>query len=261
MHAAAQLARRCRECRPAYRAALQEFLRGLDLDEDTRRRVEINPLRVLDDKRPEVRAQLADAPLMADHLCDDVQGPPRRRCASCWPTSAIAVDRRPRARPRPRLLHADDVRVRPRRLLGAQSGIGGGGRYDGLSEDIGGPPLPGIGFGARPGPHGARDGGRGASPPPAGRRRCEVFGVPLGDGRRAPSCSTLVAELRRAGVAADMAYGGKGLKGAMKAADRSGAPYAVVLGERDIAAGVAQVKDLATGEQAAVPLAELVDDV
>ena len=60
----------CRECRPAYRELLQEFLRGLDLDDDTRRRAEINPMRVLDDKRPEVQAQLADAPLLADHLCE-----------------------------------------------------------------------------------------------------------------------------------------------------------------------------------------------
>ena len=78
--------------------------------------------------------------------------------------------------------------------------------------------------------------------------------MPLGDEARR-RMFLLVTELRRAGVAADMAYGGKGLKGAMKAADRSGARYAVVLGERDIAAGSAQVKDLATGEQTAVPLA------
>ncbi len=67
----------------------------------------------------------------------------------------------------------------------------------------------------------------------------------------------LVADLRRAGIAADMAFGGKKLKGAMKDADRSGARYAVILGERDIADGVAQVKDLAAGEQTAVPLTDL----
>jgi histidyl-tRNA synthetase len=67
-----------------------------------------------------------------------------------------------------------------------------------------------------------------------------------------------VAALRRAGIAADLAYGDRGMKGAMKAADRSGATYAVVLGERDLEAGVAQVKDLRDGEQTAVPLDTLV---
>src|SRR5690606_20762910 len=66
----------CKDCRPAYRTALQSFLRGLDLDEQTRARVEINPLRVLDDKRPEVRAQLEAAPLVTDHLCEACQAYP-----------------------------------------------------------------------------------------------------------------------------------------------------------------------------------------
>ena len=60
-----------KECRPVYRAALQQFLRGLDLDEETRARIEINPLRVLDDKRPDVQAQLVGAPMIADYLCGE----------------------------------------------------------------------------------------------------------------------------------------------------------------------------------------------
>ena len=87
--------------------------------------------------------------------------------------------------------------------------------------------------------------------------RCAVFAVPLGEVATA-RLSAVVGALRRAGLAADMAYGGRGLKGAMKSADRSGATYAVVLGERDLAAGVAQVKDLRTGEQQAVDLDSLV---
>ncbi len=87
--------------------------------------------------------------------------------------------------------------------------------------------------------------------------RVAVYGVPLGE-EAARRVFRLVHELRAAGVAADMAFDGKGLKGAMKGADRSGATYAVILGERDIAAGAAQVKDLASGEQTAVPLAEIV---
>jgi histidyl-tRNA synthetase len=88
------------------------------------------------------------------------------------------------------------------------------------------------------------------------KERCEAFGVALGDTAERRMFA-LVAELRRAGIAADMAFGGKKLKGAMKDADRSGARYAVILGERDIADGVAQVKDLAEGEQTAVPLTDL----
>src|SRR5437764_42754 len=134
----------CRDCRPIYRAALQEFLRGLDLDEDTRRRVEINPLLVLDDKRPEVQAQLADAPVVADHLDEacrvhyDAVRATLRDLGVEWEEA-------------PRLVRGLDYYMRTtfefvHDGLGAQSAVGGGGRYDGLSEDIGGPPLPGIGW-------------------------------------------------------------------------------------------------------------------
>ncbi|REE94669.1 histidine--tRNA ligase [Thermomonospora umbrina] len=242
----------CRECRPAYRARLQEFLRGLDLDEDTRERVEINPLRVLDDKRPEVRAQVADAPLMADHLCASCKAHHDRVRGLLADLSIAWEDE-------PRLVRGLDYYTRTtyefdHPLLGAQSGIGGGGRYDGLSEDIGGPPLPGIGFGLgldRTLLALEKEGVAFGTP-----SRCQVFGVPLGEvaERR---IFALVAELRAAGIAADMSYGGKSLKGAMKAADRSGAAYAVILGERDIAAGSAQVKDLAEGGQSAVPLTDI----
>ncbi|MFB4312204.1 histidine--tRNA ligase [Actinomadura sp. GTD37] len=247
----------CKECRPAYRALLQDFLRGLDLDDDTRARVEINPLRVLDDKRPRVRDQLAGAPLMADHLCPACKAH-HDRVRELLADLGIAWE------DTPTLVRGLDYYTRTtyefdHPLLGAQSGIGGGGRYDGLSEDIGGPPLPGIGFGlgldrtilaleaeSQEGPGAAF----GAKP------RCEAFGVALGDAAERRMFA-LVADLRRAGIAADMAFGGKRLKGAMKDADRSGARYAVILGERDIADGVAQVKDLATGEQTAVPLTDL----
>ena len=87
--------------------------------------------------------------------------------------------------------------------------------------------------------------------------RCQVFFVPLGEQARRATVG-LLSQLRRSGMSADMAYGGRGLKGAMKAADRSGASHAVILGERDLSGGVAQLKDLASGEQAPVPLADLV---
>ncbi|SEG89314.1 histidyl-tRNA synthetase [Thermomonospora echinospora] len=242
----------CRECRPAYRVRLQEFLRGLDLDEATSARVEINPLRVLDDKRPEVRALVADAPLMADHLCVACKAH-HDRVRELLADLGIAWE------DDPRLVRGLDYYTRTtyefdHPLLGAQSGIGGGGRYDGLSEDIGGPALPGIGFGL--GLDRTLLALEAEGVQPSVPSRCQVFGVPLGEAAER-RVFALVAELRAAGIAADMSYGGKSLKGAMKGADRSGAAYAVIVGERDIAAGSAQVKDLGTGEQSAVPLADI----
>jgi histidyl-tRNA synthetase len=243
----------CKECRPVYRAALLEFLRTLDLDEATRARAELNPLRVLDDKRPELRARLENAPLMADHLC-----------AACKAyhdqVRELLADIGIPWEDAPRLVRGLDYYTRTtfefdHPLLGAQSGIGGGGRYDGLSEDIGGPPLPGIGFAVGLDRTVLAMEAEGLGD--ADGARVQVFGVPLGE----PAERTifgLITELRRAGIAADLSYGGKKLKGAMKDADRSGAAYAVILGERDIAAGSAQIKDLAGGDQVAVPLAEVV---
>ena len=243
----------CRDCRPAYRARLQEFLAGLDLDDDTRKRAEINPLRVLDDKRPEVQAQLAGAPLTGDHLCaacqefhDDV----RRFLRDLDVTWEDA----------PRLVRGLDYYTRTtfeylHDGLGAQSAVGGGGRYDGLSESIGGPELGGIGWALGVDRTALALDAEGLELPLA--QRCQVYAVGLGDEAKA-QLVPLVAALRRAGISADLAYGDRGLKGAMKGADRSGASYAVLVGDRDIEAGVAQLKHLASGEQAAVALADVV---
>lgn len=133
-----------RECRPVYRSALQEFLRGLDLDEPTRQRIEINPLRVLDDKRPEVRAQLTGAPLIVDHLCEACKAY-HEEVRSLLTASGVAfVDD-------PRLVRGLDYYTRTtfefvHDGLGSQSAVGGGGRYDGLSEMLGGPALPSVGW-------------------------------------------------------------------------------------------------------------------
>ncbi|MGH8869314.1 MAG: histidine--tRNA ligase [Actinomycetes bacterium] len=246
----------CHECRPAYRAVLQDFLRGLDLDEDTRRRVEINPLRVLDDKRPEVAAQVADAPLMADQLC--------ATCKAHHDTvRTLLADAGVPWTDNPRLVRGLDYYNRTtfefvHDGLGSQSGVGGGGRYDGLSEQIGGPPLPGIGFGLGVDRTLLALEAEGVDVSVA--RRVEVFAVPLGEEARRRAFG-LVTALRRAGVAADLAFGGRGLKGSMKAADRSGAAYALILGERDLAEGIAQLKDLASGEQRPVALDDLVTTV
>ena len=235
-----------RICRPVYREALQKFLRALDLDAETRQRIEINPLRVLDDKRPEVREQLEGAPVMADYLCAE--------CKAHYDTvRGLLGDLGIPFTDAPRLVRGLDYYTRTtyefdHALLGAQSGIGGGGRYDGLSEDIGGPPLPGIGFAV-----GldrivlAMEAERGAGAPPVGAG-CQVFGVPLGDEAHA-DVLTLVTALRRAGVNADMAFGSRGLKGALRAADRSGAAFAALIGPEERNNGTVRIRDLSTGDQ------------
>ena len=245
-----------RNCRPVYRAALQDFLRKLDLDEETRQRIEINPLRVLDDKRPEVRAQTADAPYIVDYLCGD--------CKAHHDTvRALLASLGIPFEDAPRLVRGLDYYMRTtyefdHALLGAQSGIGGGGRYDGLSEDIGGPSLPGIGFAV-----GldrivlAIEAERGEPSAHAGTG-CQVFGVPLGDDAHT-DVLTLITALRRAGVRADMAFGGRGLKGAMKAADRSGARFAVIIGAEEREAATVAIKDLENGDQQNVAATEATD--
>jgi histidyl-tRNA synthetase len=236
-----------KQCRPVYREALQRFLRAqTDLDAETRERIEINPLRVLDDKRPQVREQTKNAPVMTDYLCAD--------CKTHHDTvrtllTGLGIE----FTDAPRLVRGLDYYTRTtyefdHPLLGAQSGIGGGGRYDGLSQEIGGPPLPGIGFAVgldrivlaieaeRAGGNATAAGG------------CQVFGVSLGSEAHV-DVLTLITALRRAGIRADMAFGARGLKGAMKAADRSGADFAVLIGADERSNGTVRLKDLKTGDQ------------
>ncbi len=240
-------------CRPVYRKALQEFLRGLDLDDETRRRIELNPLRVLDDKRPEVRAQLEDAPVMTDYLCAACAAHHDRVRDLLGDIGIAWTDA-------PRLVRGLDYYTRTtyefdHPLLGAQSAIGGGGRYDGLSEDIGGPPLPGIGWAVGLDRIVLAMEAEGLTG--SGASGTQVFGVPIGEvGRRI--MLGLVTSLRRAGIAADMSFGERGMKGAMKAADRSGAKFALLMGEREEAHNAVLIKDLQSGEQVERPAADAV---
>ncbi|MGP3980250.1 histidine--tRNA ligase [Streptomyces sp. KR80] len=244
------------ECRPVYRAALQDFLRGLDLDDDTRRRVDINPLRVLDDKREAVQRQLAGAPMMRDHLCEGCKAY-HEQVRELLTAAGVAFE------DDPKLVRGLDYYTRTtfefvHDGLGSQSAVGGGGRYDGLSEMIGGPALPSVGWALgvdRTVLALRAEGLELELPAPT-----QVFAVPLGEEARR-TLFGLVTELRRAGVATDFAYGGKGLKNAMKSANRSGARYAVVAGERDLAEDVVQLKDLESGEQVPVALDAVVAEL
>jgi len=243
-------------CRPQYRELLQDFLFKLDLDEETRKRAEINPLRVLDDKRSHVREMTADAPLMLDHLSDVAK--------QHFDTVQAHLD----------LLGVPYV-INPRMVrgldyytkttfefvhdgLGAQSGIGGGGRYDGLMRQLGGKDLSGIGFGL--GVDRTMLALKAEGKTVGATSAVDVFAVPLGDAAKLELVK-VVAALRAKGVRADLAYGDRGLKGAMRAADRSGASVALVAGDRDIEAGTFGVKDLSTGEQVDVAADAVVAEV
>ncbi|MFD5396477.1 histidine--tRNA ligase [Streptomyces sp. NPDC127097] len=245
-----------KECRPVYRAALQDFLRGLDLDEDTRRRVDINPLRVLDDKRESVQKQLDGAPKLRDYLCEACKAY-HEQVRELLTAAGVAFE------DDEKLVRGLDYYTRTtfefvHDGLGSQSAVGGGGRYDGLSEMIGGPALPSVGWalGVDRTVLALEAEGVTLDIPAA----TAVYAVPLGEEARRVLFG-VVTELRRAGVATDFAFGGKGLKNAMKSANRSGARLALVAGERDLAEGVVQLKDLESGEQTAVALDAVADEV
>ena len=243
-------------CRPQYRELLQDFLFQLDLDEETRKRAEINPLRVLDDKRPEIKAMTADAPVMLDHLSDVAKQHFETVLAHLDALGVPYVIN-------PRMVRGLDYYTKTtfefvHPGLGAQSGIGGGGRYDGLMRQLGGQDLSGIGFGL--GVDRTLLALRAEGKDVGEIARCDVFGVPLGEQAKL-RLAVLGEQLRAAGVRVDLAYGDRGLKGAMRAADRSGARLALVVGDRDIEAGTVGVKNLTTGEQVDVPTDSVVAEV
>ena len=202
---------------------------------------------MLDDKRPEVQAQLDDAPLMVDHLWDSCKAyydAVRQHLTDLGVTWIEA----------PKLVRGLDYYTRTtfefvHDGLGSQSAIGGGGRYDGLSAALGGPDSPGSatrsGWTGRCWP--CRRRGSTSAPSPACRRSSSRWA-------RRPSgcCSAGQGAARRWGSPRTSSTA-TGLKGAMKNANRSGASH-VVAGERDLAEGVVQLKDMRTGEQHAVPV-------
>ena len=243
-------------CRPQYRELLQEFLFGLDLDEETRRRAEINPLRVLDDKRPHVREMTASAPLMLDHLSEVAKGHFDLVLANLDALGVPYVVN-------PRMVRGLDYYTKTtfefvHDGLGAQSGIGGGGRYDGLMKQLGGQDLSGIGFGLGVDRTVLALNAEGKSVGDA--ERVDVFGVALGAEAKL-LLATIAQALRAKGVRVDLAYGDRGLKGAMRAADRSGARLALVAGDRDVEAGTFGLKDLSSGAQVDVARDAVVAEV
>ncbi|ACP32996.1 histidine--tRNA ligase [Corynebacterium aurimucosum] len=245
------------DCRPAYREKLQEFLFKLDLDEETKARAELNPLRVLDDKRPEVQEQLVDAPLMLDHL--------NAECREHFETvTGLLDDMGVPYTINPRMVRGLDYYTKTcfefvHDGLGAQSGIGGGGRYDGLMAQLGGQELSGIGYGLGVDRTVLALEAEGVELEGVDER-VAVYGVALGAAAKQKMVS-IINDLRKAGISADMSFGDRGLKGAMKGADRANARFALVLGDQELEAGSVALKDLRAHEQHDVPVGDIVNQL
>lgn len=246
----------CNECRPSYRERLSAFLGTLALDEATRDRALLNPLRVLDDKRADVQSLLVEAPLMVDNLC-----------ASCIEHYDLTRDflraEGVQWKEAPRLVRGLDYYTKTtfefsHPMLGAQSGIGGGGRYDGLMESIGGDALSGIGFGL--GTDRTLLACEAEGIVVVAEPRIDIFAIPIGVPAKL-RVATILAGLRNTGVRSDMAFGDRTMKGAMKIADRSGAPLVVIIGEDEMATDQLTVKNMATGVQTSIPHQDAIDSL
>jgi histidyl-tRNA synthetase len=243
----------CANCRPTYREKLAKFLTSLNLDEETKARAKLNPLRVLDDKREEIQKQLANAPLMINELCPE--------CSTYHKDVENLLNKNDvDFIPSPKLVRGLDYYTKTtfefdHPELGAQSGIGGGGRYDGLMSSLGGSDLSGIGFGI--GTDRTLMACEKENLKLAKDNLVDIFLVPIGRNAQQLSVS-LLRNLRNANLACDMAYGDKGLKGAMKAADKSGARFAVVLGDEEVANAQVQIKDLSNSSQVQVSIGDMV---
>ena len=239
-----------RESREAYRAALVAHftVHREELSEDSLARLDRNPMRILDSKDEADRRVVATAPTITDYLTE---------AAAAFYAAVQAHLRRFGVpfRDNPRIVRGLDYYNHTAfefvtSALGAQGTVMAGGRYDGLVAEMGGPPTPAVGWAA--GVERLAMLLPEAPPAPA-----PVAVVPVGEAAE-PAAMDVVQALRRAGLRAEMAFRGN-LKRRMERANRIGARAAVILGEAELARGVAQVKDLATGAQAEVPVAELAD--
>ena len=244
------------ESRAAHRKDLDAFIAGLNLDEETRTRALKNPLRLFDDKREEIWASMSNAPLLLDYLnSESRENFEEVKSALDSLEIGYVVN--------PRMVRGLDYYTGTtfefvHNGLGAQSGIGGGGRYDGLMELLGGAKLSGIGFGlgidrillaleaeAQSG-----------QLLPGELKYIDLYVIALGDEARS-KCFTLVDSLRKEGFVVEQNFGDRSLKGAMKAADKSGARFAIVLGDSELQSGSVELKQMSNGEQTSVRLTSL----
>lgn len=242
----------CPACRPAYRKALYDYLASLGPDclcEDCRRRMESNPLRVLDCKVPTCREHTAKAPRILDHNCPD--------CRAHFDTVLALLEQAKVAYVLDhRLVRGLDYYCRTTfemvsGAVGAQSSIAGGGRYDGLIQQLGGPDVPGVGFAC------------GMERlalllPEREAPRPDFYMAAMGEAAQAAAFG-LVACLRDRGLSGDFSHSGGGFKSQMRQAGKSRARYCLILGDDELAAGTVMVKNMDDGSQSAVPQGDVAD--
>ncbi len=239
----------CPDCRKEYHKALKEYFtaRKDQLCDTCLSRLERNPMRILDCKSPECQEVCKDAPKITDYLCQDCREH-FEKVQSYLTALGISFEIDPG------LVRGLDYYTRtvfefPSKSLGFA--LGGGGRYDGLEEEVGGKPTPGLGFGL-----GldrilmALDDQKAEFPQPV---RCEVYLASMGEEAQTKALQ-LMAELHKCGIPADCDVCGRGLKAQMKYADKIGAKFTMVLGDNELAAGKAELKNMETGEKKAVSL-------
>jgi histidyl-tRNA synthetase len=240
------------QSRAAHKVDLMKFVATLDLDEATAARAAINPLRLFDDKREEMKKAMADAPLLINYLNDSSKVHFDQVIAYL---DALHIS----YTLNPRMVRGLDYYTGTtfefvHELLGAQSGIGGGGRYDGLMEQLGGQSLSGIGFGL--GVDRALLAAEAEGVIGLDSFVSDLFIIPLGENAKLQAL-TIASALRAKGKKVEIAFGDRALKGAMKAADKSGAMHVIVLGDSEISTGTVLLKEMKSGTETSVKIDSL----
>ena len=240
------------ESRAAHRLDLVKFIAGLELDEETNERAKLNPLRLFDDKRDEVRDLMAKAPILLEYLSPESKAN-FAEVQEHLTAMGIAFTINPRM-VRGLDYYTGTTFEFVHDLLGAQSGIGGGGRYDGLMGEIGGQDITGIGFGLGLDRALLAVEAEGVVIPDT--FLSDLFIIPMGQAAKSAALK-YAAELRAAGFKVELAFGDRALKTAMKIADKSGARYSLVIGDEEMASGVVEVKEMSSGTANSVRLDSL----
>jgi len=240
------------ESRAAHRKELLKFYETLELDEATSQRAKLNPLRLFDDKRPEMVAAMQNAPVLLDFLNADSK-------AHFEKVKEYLDKLGVKYEVNPRLVRGFDYYTGTtfefiHMGLGAQSAIGGGGRYDKLMSELGGQDLSGIGWGLGVDRTILAAEEEGVIPENIGS--ADLFIIPLGTQSAALEIAT---DLRAKGKIVEIAFGERALKGAMKAADKSGAKYVLVLGENELSSGEVAIKNMKSGEAKSIRISDLVN--
>lgn len=244
----------CPECRAEHRKALAAFLQERigKLCSDCQNRYERNPMRILDCKHEACQREVKGAPTTGDWLCSPCRDHYQEVKEGLNALQVPFIEE-------PRLVRGLDYYTHTAfefnsNLIGAQSAIGGGGRYDGLVDEVGGPPTPGIGFGI--GTERlimALEAEGVAFPEVPGP---EIFLATLGE-QANKSALKITSDLRRAGIVAEKDLLGRSLKAQMKAAGRLKARFVAVLGDDELARGVVALRDMQSGEQQEVAISDL----